>query len=224
MSSRIAKLGCLRGALAVWFLCACGSVMADQLSERAAEKAVWNVQDIYFQYVGFTTQYSCDGLRDRVESVLEQLGLQQTSVASVAACTELNGPARNPGVRIIVAHPVAATEEVMKAIAADTKRADLIALLQRRSKHPVNIGSEPFDAERTPVVLSSKARNPNSAAGDCELLEQLRDRLIKKTGGTVLKDELRCTPYQGTAGNSRLTVDVLIAKDAIAKQPAAKKT
>jgi hypothetical protein len=31
-------------------------------------------------------------------------------------------------------------------------------------------------------------------------------------GGTIVKDELRCIPYQGTAGNSRLTAEVLAVK------------
>ena len=31
------------------------------------EPAVWRTQELTFDYVGFTTHYSCDGLRDKVE-------------------------------------------------------------------------------------------------------------------------------------------------------------
>jgi hypothetical protein len=215
MSIRIAKSWrAALGGLAA--LAACFSAVAQNAetnaSEKAAEKAVWGVQEIYFHYVGFTTQYSCDALRDRVRTVIAQLGAHESSVVNIAGCVELSGPAKNPAVRIVMAHPVPATEANLQSIAQDTKRAELIAAMQRKSKTPLAITTDAFDAERAPVVLSSKAMSPTSSAGDCELLEQLRDRVIKPMGGNVVKDELRCMPYQGTAGNSRLTVDMLVAK------------
>jgi hypothetical protein len=177
----------------------------------ATEKAVWHVQDMHLNYFGLTTHYSCDGIRDRVRAVLDQLGVDEARV-TVGACTELSGPSRNPSVRIVAAYPVPASDENIKMIASDAKRSELLALLQKKSK--VALTAEPFDAERRQVVLASKSQSPSSASGDCELLEQMRDQVIKKMGGTVVKDELRCTPYQGTAGNSRLTVEMWSAKRA----------
>jgi hypothetical protein len=177
----------------------------------AAEKAVWQVQDMHLNYFGITTHYSCDGIRDRVRAVLDQLGVAAARV-TVGACTELSGPSRNPSVRIVAAYPVPATDENLKLIANDPKRGDLLASLQKKSK--VAITAEPFDAERLQVVLASKSQSPSSASGDCELLEQMRDQIIKKMGGTVVKDDLRCIPHQGSAGNSRLTVEMLSAKSA----------
>jgi hypothetical protein len=185
---------------------------ADAVTEKPTERAIWRVQEMYFAYFGITTHYSCDGLRDRVRFVLAELGAQDTSAVQIAGCTDLSGPSYNPSVRIIVGYPVAATEENIKAASQDPKRAELVATLKRRSKSKLEFGLEPFDAERLNVVLLSKAQSPTSASGDCELLEQLRDHVIKPMGGTIVKDELRCMPYQGTTSNSRLTVEVLAVK------------
>lgn len=213
MRIRISKpLHAILGGIAALSLCLNTLGLNALADEKADEKAVWRVQEIHFQYIGFTTQYSCDALRDRVRTVITQLGVHEASVVNVAACTELSGPAKHPSVRIVMAYPVSATDDNLQAIAQDGKRAELIAAMQRKSKKPVTIGTEPFDSERVPVVLSSKAMSPSSSAGDCELLEQLRDRVVKPMGGHIAKDELRCMPYQGTAGNSRLTVDMLAMK------------
>jgi len=184
----------------------------EQSAERTTEQAIWRVQEIYFAYFGLTTHYSCDGLRDRVRFMLSELGVQESSHVQIAGCTDLSGPAYNPSVRIILAYPVAATDDNIKAAAQDAKRAELVATLKRRSKSKLEFGLEPYDAERLNVVLLSKAQTPTSASGDCELLEQIRDHVIKPMGGTIVKDELRCIPYQGTAGNSRLTAEVLAVK------------
>ena len=188
------------------------AAFADAATERSNERAIWRIQEMYFAYFGITTHYSCDGLRDRVRFVLAELGAQDTSAVQIAGCTDLSGPSYNPSVRIIVAYPVAATDDNVKAATQDAKRAELVATLKRRSKSKLEFGLEPFDAERLNVVLLSKSQSPASAAGDCELLEQIRDHVIKPMGGTIVKDELRCMPYQGTTGNSRLTVTVLAVK------------
>ena len=181
-------------------------------ANSATTQAIWRVQEIYFAYFGITTHYSCDGLRDRVRFMLAELGVQETSAVQIAGCTDLSGPSYNPSVRIIVGYPVAATEDNIKAAAQDPKRAELVAALKRRSKSKLEFGLEPFDAERLNVVLLSKTQAPTSASGDCELLEQIRDHVIKPMGGSIVKDELRCIPYQGTASNSRLTAEVLAVK------------
>jgi len=198
---RLATAACIAGALTF-----VNAAAADQQTV----KAVWRVQEIYFHYMGFTTLYSCDGLRDRMRDFLSQLGAHESAVVNVA-CSDFTYPVRDGSVRMVIAYPVEATDENIQAIEQDEKRAKLLTLLQKRNKG-VEIGAEPFEAERLQVVLSSKARAPASAAGDCELLEQIRDRLIKPMGGTVIKDELRCMPYQGTAGNSNLKVEMLSAK------------
>jgi hypothetical protein len=199
-------------ASALMGILASPATYADEATERSTERAIWRIQEMYFAYFGITTHYSCDGLRDRVRVVLAELGAQDRSAVTIAGCTDLSGPSYNPGVRIIVAYPVAATDDNIKAATQDVKRAELVATLKRRSKSKLGFSLEPFDAERVNVTLLSKSQSPTSASGDCELLEQVRDHVIKPMGGTIVKDELRCMPHQGTASNSRLIVDVLTEK------------
>jgi len=182
-----------------------GVGLCSGVAARADEtvKAVWQVQDIHFQYIGFTTQYSCDSLRDKMREVLKQLAVREDTLVSVAGCTEMSGPAKNPSLRIVVAHAV--PEAGFKP---GEKRAELLALMQRKSKTAVP-GDEPFDAVLRTVVLKSKSGLGSGAAGDCELLEQTRRFLLPKLGVKVVKDDMRCTPYQGSVGTQSLAVEVL---------------
>jgi len=193
--------------------CVAGSLLLPNVAaaEQPVTKAVWRVQDIYFHYVGFTTLYSCDGLRDRMREFLAQLGAHESALVNTSACSDFSQPTRYTSVRIVFAHPVEATDDNIKAIGQDEKREKLWALLQKHNKG-TEIGTEPFEAEKMQVTLLSRAQSPTSAAGDCELLEQIRDRLIKPMGGAVMKDDLRCVPYQGTAGSSNLKVQMLSVK------------
>jgi hypothetical protein len=79
-----------------------------------AVRAVWKVQEIYLAYFGLTTHYSCDGLREKMRGILEQLGVREDFVVNVGGCTEVSGPTFNPLVRMIVANAVPATDEIAK--------------------------------------------------------------------------------------------------------------
>ncbi len=43
----------------------------------AMEPAVWTPKEIQFTYMGFTTHYTCDGLRDTIKEMLLQLGARK---------------------------------------------------------------------------------------------------------------------------------------------------
>jgi len=184
----------------------CASSAARAESSAQPVKAVWQVQEIYLSYLGFTSKYSCDGMRDRVEGWMKQLGVHD-SVVRVAGCDRATGPANLPSVSIVMATPVAATPQALAANAQDKKRSELLTKLQRKGKPALVDGT--FDATRKTVVLYSKETMSPGSAGDCELLENLRDQVIKKIDAHVLNDNLRCTPHQGTVGNPQLEVDLL---------------
>lgn len=65
----------------------------------AAEPAVWKDQELVLDYMGFTTHYSCDGLRDRVRAVLLQLGARADLEVTSSGCVRAaGGPERFPRV------------------------------------------------------------------------------------------------------------------------------
>ena len=66
------------------------------------QSAVWTEKELTFVYQGFTTRYSCDGLRDKVRSVLLDLGAQKKGlkVMELGCSSPAGGPDPFPGVRV----------------------------------------------------------------------------------------------------------------------------
>jgi hypothetical protein len=190
-----------RATVIAFTVCVGALVQADAATPQ---KAKWQVQEIYLAYLGFTNHYSCDGMRDKVAIWIKEVGAHPNSTVRVAGCDQPIGPARSPSVRIILATPVAASSAA--ANGADAKRSELVAKLQK-GKTPFQDGE--FDAVSKTATLESKDPPMVGAAGDCELLENFRDQVLKKIDAKVVKDSLSCTPHQGTVGNPSLTVEVL---------------
>ena len=63
--------------------------------------AVWADKELTFVYQGFTTKYSCDGLRDKMRGVLLDLGAEKKSLKVLQlGCSSAAGrPDPFPGVR-----------------------------------------------------------------------------------------------------------------------------
>jgi hypothetical protein len=166
-------------------------------------QAVWQPQEINFQYFGFTTAYQCDALADKVERLLQQVGVHQSVRASGAGCA-INKPSRNVSVRITLLAPVEANDQNREAIAANEKNA---ALLKRLGVKKADTDS--FPAQWKTVTLSD-GRPAMLSAGDCELIEQLRDRVLPKLHVKVVDDNVRCTPHQVSIVRPKLTVSALV--------------
>ncbi len=66
----------------------------------AAPAAHWVQRKLNYTYMGFTTQYSCDGLQDNVRVVLLALGARKSDLQiKSTGCTSISGsPERFPGV------------------------------------------------------------------------------------------------------------------------------
>ncbi len=158
------------------------SASAAPTDDRQA--AVWAAKELTFDYVGFTSWYSCDGLRDKVSQALVLLGARRDLAVTSFRCTKPNGPELFPGVKIQVSTLKPVTGGVQDgAIQAQWKR--------------VNLGGL---NKLTP--------------GDCELAEQIRDQILPLFTTRNLKAQINCVPHQESAGNIQLAVDVLVpAKD-----------
>jgi hypothetical protein len=177
-------------------------------------KALWQFYELDFHYMGMTTYYSCDGLRDRMKEILLSLGAREDSLVWVAACDRTPGPALMPSVHIVAAFPVESTNELVAAQKMDTKRAELLSQMQERAKNKKVFTDEPFDAASKHVVLSTDdGSSSHRFAGDCELLEQLAKRLLPTIGAKIVSDQLFCMPHATTV-SSKLVVESLVATKA----------
>jgi len=171
----------------------------------ATVNALWVEREVRFTFMGVTSFYSCDGLRDQVRHVLQDLGARPGFKVTSRGCINLTGPDRMPGVLIAAALPAEATPEVLAQLASDSSRTELAARVTGGS---VTEATAQFPA-RTRRVEFRSGRAGYLRDGDCELMEQLRDQVFPKLGVRVVEHDIRCVPHQINPGAVRMTVEVL---------------
>ncbi|HJS92555.1 MAG TPA: hypothetical protein VJ738_21485 [Steroidobacteraceae bacterium] len=148
--------------------------------------AVWVPKHVQFIYQGFTSYYSCDGLRDQIRSMLEKLGAKDLKVQQYS-CVNPSGPTLFPGVRVNMRVLVPASS----AEAAKEK----------------NAGS-PVQAQWKDVVLMP-TNAPVNEQGNCELIEQFKETFLPLFTTRNVKYESTCIPHQVTLG-THLSAEVLM--------------
>src|SRR5581483_111035 len=148
--------------------------------------AVWVTKQAHFIYQGFTTRYSCDGLRDQVRAMLEKLGAQDLKVRE-AACTSAPGvPSPFPGV-------VVNMRVLAPASSAEASK-------EKDTGHPVQ-------AQWKNVVLMPETSSYQDQ-GNCELIEQFKRTFLPLFTTRNVKYRTSCVPHQITLG-THLSAEVL---------------
>lgn len=146
--------------------------------------ATWKRYEVRFHYTGFTTRYSCDGLQDKVRRLLLHAGVRKDLKISLSGCEV--GPGRvasMPGLRIVFWAP-----ELPEAGRRDV--------------------GEPALARWRRVVM--RRNQPRwLEAGDCELVEQFRDRLLPQLMTRAVSSDINCVPYQLVGTRIDLAFEVL---------------
>ena len=160
---------------------------------EAATAGVWTAKDMRFEYQGFMSKYSCDGLRDKMRKVLLDLGARADLKVSAYGCARLSGPDPFPGVRIKM--------NVLQP-APDTPSA----------------GKDATVAAHWKTMDVTLERDPVAAAGDCELVEQIHQKILPLFTTRNVEYSSACVPHQLSVGGTRLRADVLVAD---AKAPVA---
>lgn len=179
-----------------------GATAAD---DPAAVSAVWIERDVTLHYMGFTSYYSCEGLRGQVRRILQELGAQPGFKVTARNCIKQSGPEWTPSVRIVAALPVEATPEVLAELASDASKRELVARVQGKS--PDDAAAQfPARPRRVEFVSGGMSFLQD---GDCELMEQMRDRVFGPLGVKVIESSIRCVPRQVSIGSIRMTVEVL---------------
>jgi hypothetical protein len=155
----------------------------DESAVSGPEVAVWTPKELNFIYRGFTTEYSCDGLQDKMKYVLIKLGARRDVQTRGFGCTRLRGPDPFAGVRIrINVLQLAGKQSAQAVVPAHWKSIDLLA-----------------------------DRNPVDAAADCELIEQIKQKVLPLFAARNVDFGSACVPHQLLIGGTRLKAEVLIA-------------
>jgi hypothetical protein len=148
--------------------------------------AVWVPKHVQFLYQGFTSYYSCEGLRDQIRVMLEKLGAQDLKVQEYS-CVNPSGPTLFPGVRVNMRVLVPASS------AEATKDGNAGPAVQAHWKNV--------------VLMPSNA--PVDEQGNCELIEQFKETFLPLFTTRNIKYGSTCVPHQVTLG-THLSAEVLM--------------
>ncbi len=179
----------LRIAFLVPALAACAAAVAAEGTAGEPQSAVWTEKELTFVYQGFTTRYSCDGLRDKVRGVLLDLGARKKGlkVSELGCASPAGRPDPFPGVRVkmSVLQPASASNASQASVPAHWKPVDL----KLRDSFAID-------------------------SGECELVEQIRDKILPLFATRNVELKTTCVPHQASPGRPSLKLEVLAPDDA----------
>jgi hypothetical protein len=151
-----------------------------------AQSAQWVQKDLSFVYQGFTTHYSCEGLREQVSSILRQLGARADMKVMEMGCTSgFDRPEPFPGVR-----------------------AKFFVLVPTDGAGAAASPPTPVAAHWQPLQLKV-GNSPLEAAGQCELLEQVKQHILPLFSTRNVDFKSTCVPHELTVGGTSLQAQVL---------------
>lgn len=159
----------------------------DSSATQEGQPAVWTPKKLHFLYQGFTTTYSCDGLEDKIRIALLQLGARQKDLkVTPSGCASPYGrPDPFPGV--------------------DVK----MFVLEPASGKAAQSGQRTVPAHWQPVDLKLTQVGDYNPSGECELMEQIKSRILPLFATRAIESKSDCIPYQATAGSPVLRLQVL---------------
>lgn len=145
--------------------------------------AVWKEQHVEFFYMGRTSRYSCDGLRDKMRAMLLEMGARRDPRITAIGCDEtglrLRLGSEGPSLSIVFSSPA-----LPDAAAKPLRPGDLAAV----------------DARFEAFTITSDAFR-NMGIGDCELVEEFAHQILPKLATRDVQQDVACVPYQQSASH-----------------------
>jgi hypothetical protein len=167
----IAVVGCILGpALLISRLS-----VADDAPAR--QPGVWQKHQYSFEFLGFTSTYSCDGLADKIEVLLLAAGARRDSKSYPGAC----------------ANGFGSPDKFARA------ELTFYTLTPSGTLAPsgIDTSGKPVDGVWRPVVFAD--RSPRElTTGDCELVEQFRNNVLPMFTTRNAEDHITCVPHQNS--------------------------
>ena len=160
---------------------------------EAEVAASWRAHDTQFSYQGFTTTYSCQGLKDKMESLLVYFGARSEGLkVSTQGCSAppfRPAPAVDLRMRFETLAPVSGA--VGEAIAARWAERDLSGETKVQQEAPQWI-----------------------TRGDCELVERFVDLVLPMFSHRILENRITCIPHRRSGTLPTVRVEVLVPDSA----------
>lgn len=172
----------LRAALICLAILAALPALADERPDEVP--AAWTRHEVDLQYMGFTTRYTCGGLRSKVRLLLKHMGVRDDVKILERGCEYgYQKVADFPRLKITFWAPT---------------------IPNQGDKDP----GEPVLGVWKPVVI--KRDSPKGLEmGDCELVEIFYDRVVPLFVTRDVKGGVNCIPHQLVGNRIDLRMDVL---------------
>ena len=155
-----------------------------------AVTGTWQSHKYSFQYLGFTSTYSCDGLADKLKMLLLAAGARSDVKSEPGACASGFG---RPDKFARADLTFSTLAPVQGAAAAEAK--------------PVN---------GVWRAVSFSANSPRDLKiGDCELVEQFRSQVLPMFTTRNIADNTTCVPHQDSGSTVNLNFEVFAAPKAV---------
>lgn len=161
-----------------------GAGAADD-ARSGSEPGVWQAHKLDFNFMGFTSTYSCDGLGDTLQVLLKTTGVNQGAKVNPLC-------AMGPGRPDKLASATLKFESLQPQGAAPGGGIGAAPAVNGVWRH-VEINS------RQPRELKS---------GDCELVEQFADKILPLFATRNVERRITCIPHQDSGNSYSLNFEV----------------
>ena len=162
------KLGLVGTASLFCAVLASSAAFADDPAPHSP--GIWQKHEYSFQFMGFTTTYSCDGLADKLKLLLTASGARSDVKARAGACASGFGRPDK------------------------FARADLTFYTLAPADSPAS-DPKPVDGTWIPVTVASHQPR-DLGTGDCELVEQFRSNVLGMFTTRNVESHTTCVPHQ----------------------------
>jgi len=154
-------------------------------SASAGGPGTWQSHKYTFQFLGFTSTYSCDGLADKVRIILLAAGARSDVKSQPGACASGFGRPDK------------------------FARADLTFYTLSPSD-PSAAASDAVKGNWRPITFA--ARQPQELGiGDCELMDQFRQQVLPMFSTRNVVNNTTCIPHQDSGSNIDLRFESFMA-------------
>jgi hypothetical protein len=137
----------------------------------ARQPGVWQKHEYSFEFLGFTSTYSCDGLADKISVLLLAAGARRDSKSYPGACA--NG------------------------FGSPDKFARAELTFYTLAPSGTDTSGKPVDGVWRPVVFADRSLR-ELTTGDCELVEQFRNNVLPMFTTRNVEDHTTCVPHQNS--------------------------
>lgn len=168
--------------LSLALLAAMPAVAEDDLPDEVP--AAWTRHEVDLQYMGFTTRYTCGGMKSKVKLLLKHMGVRSDVKVLERGC------------------------EYGYQKVADFPRMKITFWAPSIPKAGDKDPGDPVLGVWKPVVI--KRDSPKGLEmGDCELVELFYDRVVPKFMTRNVKGGVNCVPHQLVGNRIDLRMEVL---------------